>query len=72
MGWYDGLEDASDWLVYRKVWRGEHILKRAWWWLVGMPPAEDLREKYSPKAFTEKEEDRIRELIQEEVRRSRE
>jgi hypothetical protein len=27
--WYDGLEDASDATVYNRVYRGEHILKRA-------------------------------------------
>lgn len=71
MEYYDGLEDAPDSLVYRKVWLGEHILKRAWWWFVGMPPADELRETYSSDPFTDKEEDRIRELVQEEMSGSR-
>lgn len=72
MGWYDGLEETSDRLVYRKVWRGEHVLKRAWWWFVGMPPADELREAYSPQPFSDEEEARVREIVREEMSRSRE
>jgi len=67
MGWYDGIEDASDWYVNYKVWRGEHVGKRLWWWLVGMPPAEELRERHGTGPFTGEEEARIRELAREEV-----
>jgi hypothetical protein len=67
MGWYDGIEDAPDWYVNYKVWRGEHVGKRLWWWLVGMPPVEELRETYGPGPFTREEEARIRELVREEV-----
>ena len=63
--WYDGLEDAPDATVYNRVYRGEHILKRAWWWLFGIPPAEDLREEYGTRPFTAKEERRIREIVRE-------
>jgi len=71
MGWYDGLADAPDALVYEQVWHGEHVLKRAWWWLVGMPPADELREQYAPAPFTDVEKARIREIAREEVRREK-
>lgn len=67
MGWYDGLRDAPDAVVYSRVRRGENILKRAWWWLIGMPPADELRERYSPVTVTDEEETRIREIVREEI-----
>jgi hypothetical protein len=65
MAWYDDLEDAPDWKVVLDVHRRAHVGKRLWWWVVGMPSAEELRERYAP--FTEREETRIRELARQEM-----
>lgn len=67
MSYYDNLHKLPDPLVYQKVWRGENLLKRLWWWVVGMPPADELRERYSTRVFSEKEESRIREITREEL-----
>lgn len=49
--------------------RCSHIGLRIKWWFFGMPDAEDLQEYLTERKspFTQREEERVRELVREEL-----
>lgn len=56
-------------ILQLKAYRRSNGLQKLWWFLVGMPPAEELAERLEGGPFSDEEETRIREIVREEVSR---
>lgn len=63
----DEIADAPGWALQKHAKLHENILVNLYWWLFGMPPTEELRDRYSPRPFDDEQEERIREIVREEI-----